>query len=224
MAAVDEDDLRLRGVDATEVAGEPRACQLRDLTGHLDARRTAPDDDEGEPGAARVGVLLVLGHLEGPEDAAADLQGVVDRLHAGCVAGELVMTEVRLGGSGRDDQAVVLVGPDRVVGPPGRHGPSSQVEPGDRGHLHRHVVVAAQDVPNRWGDLPSREDAGRELVEQRLEEVVVPCVDERHVDGCPPEELRGEQPAEPASDDDHPVVVHGSLRSAQALDEMVADS
>ncbi len=43
---------------------------------------TAADDDEGQPGAARLGVVLALGHLERAEDPAPQLQGVVDRLHA----------------------------------------------------------------------------------------------------------------------------------------------
>ena len=48
-----------------------------------------------------------LGHLEGAEDAPAELQGVVDRLHARRMEGQLVVAEVRLAGAGGDDQAVV---------------------------------------------------------------------------------------------------------------------
>ena len=61
---------------------ESAAGQLGDLTGDLDAGRTAADDDEGQPGLARLGIVLALGHLEGAEDPPAQLQGVVDRLHA----------------------------------------------------------------------------------------------------------------------------------------------
>ena len=48
-----------------------------------------------------------LGHLEGAEDPPAQLQGVVDGLHAGCELGELVVAEVGLPRAGSDDQAVV---------------------------------------------------------------------------------------------------------------------
>ena len=51
---------------------------------------------------------------------------------------------------------------------------------------------------------PGREDPGGDLVEQRLEEVVVGAVDERDVDVGPTQELCGEEPAEAPTDDEHP--------------------
>ena len=113
------------------------------------------------------------------------------------------MTEVRLRCPGGDDQAVVLVGADRAVGSVCGDGPGGQVEALDRGHLDGDVRVPPQDVPQRWRDLALGQDSGRQLVEQRLEEVVVPGVDERHLHGRPAQELRSEQPAEAASDDDN---------------------
>ena len=56
--------------------------QLGDLPGDLDPGRAASDHDEGQPRATRLRVLLVLRHLEGAEDPPAQLQGVVDGLHA----------------------------------------------------------------------------------------------------------------------------------------------
>ena len=70
VAAVDEHDLCRGGVDAAEVALQTEAGQLRDLTGDLDAGRTAADHHEPEPRVSGVGIHLVLGHLEGAEDAA----------------------------------------------------------------------------------------------------------------------------------------------------------
>ncbi len=81
--------------------------QLGDLPGHLDTGRPGPDDDERQPRGHLLGVGLDLGHLERSEDASAQLEGVVERLHARRVLGELVVAEVRLAGAGRDDQAVV---------------------------------------------------------------------------------------------------------------------
>src|SRR5204863_1270787 len=46
--------------------------------------------------------------------------------------------------------------------------------------------------------------ASGELVEERLEQVVVGPVDQRHVDMRAPELVRRGQPSEPAADDDHP--------------------
>lgn len=43
-----------------------------------------------------------------PQNAAAEFEGVVDGLHSWSVLGEVIVTEVRLLRTGRDDQAVVL--------------------------------------------------------------------------------------------------------------------
>jgi hypothetical protein len=60
----------------------------------------------------------------------------------------------------------------------------------------------AQDVADRRGDVPLGEHPGRDLVEQRLEEVVVGAIDHHHLDRRAPQGLGGEQPGEPAADDD----------------------
>ena len=82
--------------------------ELGDLAGHLDTGRAGTDDDEGQQ---VVDVLALGGHqlgqLEGTEDAAAQLEGVVDALHARGELGELVVAEVGLAGAGRHDQRVV---------------------------------------------------------------------------------------------------------------------
>ena len=67
----------------------------------------APTIGERQPGLARDGVGLELGDLEGAEDPPAELERVVDRLHARRVTCVLVVAEVRLRRAGCDDQAVV---------------------------------------------------------------------------------------------------------------------
>ena len=108
---VDEDDPRLGRVDPAEVVLQGAVGQLGDLPGHLDTGRAGADDDEGQRPLGLGRCLGQLGELEGAEDAAAQLERVVDRLHPGRVAGELVVAEPRLAGAGGDEQAVV-----------GRHG------------------------------------------------------------------------------------------------------
>src|SRR5207249_1283675 len=102
-------------------------------------------------------------------------------LHAGRVPAELVVAEVRLLGSGRDDQA--------VVADPGRLGQvydgdraGVEVDAGDRAQPGVRVGLVAQHVTNGRGDLAFGEDAGGDLVEQRLEQVVVGPVHDRDVD------------------------------------------
>ena len=81
---------------------------LRDLPGHLDAGGSGADHhEEGEELLALGRVVGQFGLLEGTEDASAQLECMVDRLHSWRVLGELVVAEVRLIGAGSDDQAVV---------------------------------------------------------------------------------------------------------------------
>jgi hypothetical protein len=79
------------------------------------------------------------------------------------------------------------------------------VEVGDLGHQDTDILMALEDRPQRIGDLAGRQGAGRDLVGERLEEVKIPPVDERHLNGSSPELQDGLESAEAAADDDHSV-------------------
>jgi hypothetical protein len=57
-----------------------------------------------------------------------------------------------------------------------------EIEVGDLGQQDVDVAVALEDSPKRIGDLAGRERPGRDLVGERLEEMEVAAVDERHLD------------------------------------------
>ncbi len=63
-------------------------------------------------------------------------------------------------------------------------------------------------------DLAFRKDAGGHLIEQGLEGVVVGPVDDRDPHRRPLERAGGEEPAEPAADDDHVVQPVAGARCA----------
>ena len=65
-----------------------------------------------------------------------------------------------------------------------------------------HVLLAAEDRPQRVADLARRQGAGRDLVGQRLEEVEVAAVDERDLDVGALEVQGGLEAAEAAAHDD----------------------
>ena len=103
----------------------------------------------------------------------------------GAWTAELVVAEVRLRRAGGDDQAVVGELPAS-----GRAACTRRC--GARGRRRR--PRRARPRALRWwrrtsrsggATFPSRQDAGRDLVEQRLEEVVRLPVDHRHVDAAP---------------------------------------
>jgi len=60
-----------------EEHADPEPC---DLACHLNARRTASHDHEGEPGLAQLLILLVLGFLERGEDPPPDRERALHRL------------------------------------------------------------------------------------------------------------------------------------------------
>ncbi len=139
-----------------------------------------------------------LGDLEGAEHPSPQLHGVVDRLHPRGDQGVLVVAEVGLAGPGRDDQAVVGVvvafARDRLR----VHHPRLQVESRHLGQDDLHVLATAQHVAQHGRDLTGRHDAGRHLVEERLEQVVVPPVDQRDLDvGAESSRAAGRPPKPP---------------------------
>ena len=83
--------------------------ELGDLAGHLHAGRAGADDHEGHQTVDLGLVGGQLGQLEGAEDPTAQLEGVVDALHARRELGEAVVAEVGLARAGGDDQLVVGV-------------------------------------------------------------------------------------------------------------------
>ena len=121
------------------------------------------------------------------------------------MGGQLVVAEVGEPGARGDDQAVVRDLDRRAVGALGTNHPRLQIEAGDLRQHHRRVALVAEDVPQRRRDLPFGEDAGRDLIEQRLEQVVGLAIDERDVDRRPAERARREQSAEAAAHDHHAV-------------------
>src|SRR5262249_7090487 len=175
--------------------------------------------DERHPAFALVVVRLGLGGLEGDEDAASHLERVLDRLEARREGGPLVVPEVRVPGTGRDDQRVVgdlLDGVVRGVGD--EDDAPAEVEAADLAHEHHDVPLTPEDVAQRLRDLARGEGARSDLVEQGLEQVEVPPVDERDVEVGPLERARREQAAKSAADDDDTVVAraHAAARSGGA--------
>ena len=196
---LDEVDGRRRGIDAPEVALQRVERDLTERARELDARRAAADDHEHQPGGLDRRVGLALRRLERDQDPPADLRRIVDGLETGRHRGPVLVPEVAVARAGGHDQGVV------------RHRPAiTQHHPPLVGcQAHRlteqdpRVLAPTQDRAKRLRDLARRERPGRDLVQQRLEQVVIAPVDQRHRDiGLVTERLRGVEPAEPTADDD----------------------
>src|SRR5207249_5419369 len=66
-----------------------------------------------------------------------------------------------------------------------------------------HVAVPPHHLPERLSHITRRKRRGRHLVQQRLEQMMVPAVDQRDRHGLAPERLGGVEAAKSTPDDHH---------------------
>jgi hypothetical protein len=196
-ASLHEDHARARRIDAAKVPAEHGVAQVGDRAGELDPGRPAADDDEGQVrGAARL-VELVLCELERAEDPAPHLGGLLEGLEPGCVGFPFGVPEVAVLRPGREDQELVR---DPAV--TARDPALREIDVLDGPEVDLDVRGALELRPDRHCDVGGVEPRGRDLVQQRLEQVVIAAIDDGHVDvAVPGERLRGFQPRESAADD-----------------------
>ena len=159
----------------------------------------AADDDEGQPLGLLGRVVAALGLLEAPIEALREVDRVGERLQPARDLLPLVVAEVgrlarRRPRSGCRSRAGRR-GRARPAGAPASTSVTSAIST-------RGVGAALERGPDRRGAVARGQGAGRDLVEQRLEQVVVRAVDQRHVDvGAPRARARAASAAEAAADD-----------------------
>ena len=164
------------------------------VAGHLDAGRPAADDHEREPLAARPRRRSSRSAAsKATQHAPADLERVLEGLQPRRVRLPLVAAR-STSGSPRPRRRGSRRRARRRRG--GRASRPASIAVTSASST-RALRLAAQDAPDRRGDLGGRQPGGRHLVEQRLEQVVVRAVDQRHVDGRPREAARRGEPAKP---------------------------
>ena len=118
-----------------------------------------------------------LGQLEGEQDAAANLDGILDGLQAGGEGFPLVVAEVGVGGACGQHEVVV-----RDFGSAAEADATAFEVEGD-GFVHEDfgVGVVAQDGADGRSDLGRRKNRQRHLIEERLEREVIAAVDHSDV-------------------------------------------
>ena len=75
---LDEHDVQRLGGEAAVVARDDVSSELGEGTRHLDSRRTAADDHEGEEGRAGRGILEHDGPFEGPQHVVPERPRVLE--------------------------------------------------------------------------------------------------------------------------------------------------
>ncbi len=192
-----QDYLGLCRIEMAELLLHAEACQLRDGARQLDTGRTSTHDQERQQAAALQLVLGGFGPLECGQHAPAHLGGILDPLQPRGIRPPFVAAEVTVRGTGGEHEVVVRQSAlaHHDLAPFGVHA---------RHFAEQHVGVEmlAEQPADRRRDVARRQPGGGHLIEQRLEQVIVVAVDQRHSHAgrC---QARGTcESAEPCADDD----------------------
>ena len=149
--------------------------------------------------------------LESQEDAATDLRGIFNRLEPGSERLPRVVAEVVVCCSSRNHERVIFqyaVGENDLA--------ICQIEVARLGQQHTGVLLPFQHGAKRCRDVCRREPPRGHLVEQRLEEVKVPSVDERDIDRHATQAPRNTQPGETAANDHDAMWMHHASALARS--------
>src|SRR5216684_4140864 len=175
---VHENDPRLFETNRAEVVGEGLTGNLADGSRQLHARGAGADDRERQPGAPLDRIGQPLGHLERIEDLVPDVRRLVHALQAGRPLPPLVVPIV--GGLRSDGHDQRVVGKLGSVREPDSTGCGIDVD--DLAEQNARVLLAAEHAAQGRGDLARRQRAGGDLVEERLEKMVVAPIYQRDFD------------------------------------------
>ena len=204
-SAFDQHDARRFRTDAPEVVAQRMARDLRQRAGQLHAGRSAADDDECQQTPLCVGIDLPLGLFECEQHLPPHHERIVERLEAGRVLLPFRVAEVRVRRAARENH-VVVSDRRRAVSGFGRtrdeYTSILWIDRRDIGEQHFDVLLSAQHPTDRRRDVAGRERRGRDLIQQRLKEMVVVPVEQRDADRRAGERARRVKPAETAADDD----------------------
>ena len=197
---LDQDDPRLLLWNARVVPGEVVAIELGDRAGAFDPGRPAADDDDVERAVLDQARVLV-GRFPPPEHVLLQPDRVGEGVHREGVLG---------GPLGPEERDLCAEPEHEIVVGQGRHVRESHLAclEVDRGHRclvdgDVLLVVVVDEVAERVTDGARLEEARRELVQERLEGVVVVLIDEDDVGVGLAQLERRAQPAEPAAEDEH---------------------
>jgi hypothetical protein len=144
-----------------------------------------------------------LGHLEGAEDMAAEVAGVLQGLQARREHSPFRLPEIGIRAPCRNHQAVIRQPQPPAVRGHGTHDPSVQVQVLHLGQHDARVGLFPDHAAQRRRNEATRQDPGGDLIQQRLEQVVIGPVHDRDVDVGAGQGPRHPNPAEPGADDDH---------------------
>ena len=170
--------------------------ELGQRAGALHSGRAAADDDDVERTVLGQRLVLVRG-FPSREDVLLEAHRIGERVHRERVLGGTGGSEEVDLGAEREHE--VVVGQRRHLGELDLA--LVQVDPGDGVQVDTDVRLLVEEVAQRMSDRRPLEQGGRDLVEERLEGVVVVLVDQHDVDVGLLQRLRGAEPGEASAED-----------------------
>ena len=140
---------------------------------------------------------FALGHLEGQQNATPDLQRVVDALESGRVGFPLRVPEIRVAGSRRQNKVVVL-----QLAVPQDHLSRADIDGDGLCQKNPCIFLSAKDGAYRVGNIAGGQPGRGDLIQQRLEQMIIATIDDGDTDIAILQGSRCAQAPEPCSHDD----------------------
>ena len=198
-SGLDQHHPRLARIDVPELIRQRHVSEVGDGTGELDARGAPADDHEGEPRGAQGCVAFSLGALEGKQDAAPDRGRILERFQSRGEGLPLVVAEIGVARAGREHERVVADAPAVLQ----QHLARGRIDSRGRAEQGGDVLAPAKELTDRPGDFRGGERCRPDLVEQRLEQMVVALIDDGDAYTRGLQSLCDGESAEAAADDHH---------------------
>ena len=193
----DHDHACARRFDAPKIADHRVPGNLRQRAGQLGAGRSGANDHECEPRLLPLGIDLPFRRFEGQENSPANLQRVFHALQPRRMRFPFGMIEIGVRRAGGDDQIVV-----RHFTVDELHDLLLHVDRRSLGEQDRGVFLMRHHRADGVGDVTRVQRRGGHLVEQRLEEVIVPAIEHGDAHRRSPQRLGRVQTPEPSAQDD----------------------
>ena len=196
-AGLDKNDASVVRRHVGIVLGQLRAVELRQRAGGLDAGRPAAHDDDVQRAVLHEARVLVHG-IPSLEQVIPEAQRVRQRVHRVGVLGRAFCSEEVDFRPQSEHEVVVRQRLELLE----LHRPLLEIDTGDVGLVDGRVVVPVDEVAQRVPDDGGLDQARGELVDERLERVVVVLVDEHDVRVGVLQLLHGADTGEAAAEDD----------------------
>ena len=188
------------GVDRSKIVLQREACQFANRACHLDPGRPPAHDHKGEESRPSGWIGFFLGFLECSEQRCPYPSRIFDRLQSGrepFPAG--IVSEVMVGRSGGDNQVIVLDRAFRLK----QNMLFGEIKPDGRVHQDLYVPLSSKDAAQGRRNICRGESSGGYLVQQGLEQMEIPLIDQFDIRTRSRESTRAGHADETATKDEH---------------------